>query len=431
LIIDRIQVAYCEGWDSEAGTIAGPLSSALAAERHHAGKQYAVLLSAGDTPVALIEVARGELHYGLRVFGQRGRFVSEVNCRLLDEDRLFILEQRTGLFTDPEQIKPHDRKWRRVVTAQPGHVRDSEIIPGALRERTGLADTADYWVDAPDFGDWGRFIRSFPAALGEAGLEVPATVLLDDVSVPDGQGLPPSERPWEPPWPLTPDPARLAWLFGSGTRLTYDLTRGLQGPESDEGIRQVTVEVVNAGTLRMPSGRVVAKYPSWSRPVEPFTVSVPPGEYPVLVSVARFADEPAHRRVAAAKLVIRDEPAETCSTETWEMALTPGQDPRLLGNGQFYGFGVDSGTGCFCDDSASADFAKLIRHDILAGAITGSITDPRSGTNLIGYESGWGDGSYPTWIGRAADGSVTCFVSDMLLMPAASPQLGTDVFDPS
>ncbi|MGN9813547.1 DUF4241 domain-containing protein [Micromonospora sp. BQ11] len=29
--------------------------------------------------------------------------------------------------------------------------------------------------------------------------------------------------------------------------------------------------------------------------------------------------------------------------------------------------------------------------------------------------SGWGDGAYPTWIGRDADGTVACFVADMLL----------------
>lgn len=29
--------------------------------------------------------------------------------------------------------------------------------------------------------------------------------------------------------------------------------------------------------------------------------------------------------------------------------------------------------------------------------------------------SGWGDGAYPTWIGRYAEGGVTCFVADMLL----------------
>jgi hypothetical protein len=46
-----------------------------------------------------------------------------------------------------------------------------------------------------------------------------------------------------------------------------------------------------------------------------------------------------------------------------------------------------------------------------------ALTDPDTGANLIAYQSGWGDGFYPTWIGRDHDGNVTCFVSDMLLMP--------------
>lgn len=39
-------------------------------------------------------------------------------------------------------------------------------------------------------------------------------------------------------------------------------------------------------------------------------------------------------------------------TATWEPALLPGQRPRLLGGGQYYGFGVDSGTGAFLDIAA-------------------------------------------------------------------------------
>ncbi len=51
------------------------------------------------------------------------------------------------------------------------------------------------------------------------------------------------------------------------------------------------------------------------------------------------------------------------------------------------------------------------------------MSDLESGTNLIAYHSGWGDGAYPTWIGRAADGDVVCFVADMLLMPGnAAPE---------
>jgi hypothetical protein len=37
------------------------------------------------------------------------------------------------------------------------------------------------------------------------------------------------------------------------------------------------------------------------------------------------------------------------------------------------------------------------------------------GGGLIAYHSGWGDGSYPTWIGRDENGEVLCFVTDMLL----------------
>jgi hypothetical protein len=162
----------------------------------------------------------------------------------------------------------------------------------------------------------------------------------------------------------------------------------------------------------MPSGRLVAKDPAWiDANDQPFTVTVPPGEYPVRLSVVRFVDNPEHERVAAAKLAIRDNPAES-----WEMAVLPGQDPRLLGDREFYGFGVDAGMACFYDASTAAAFARLNRDNVLGDAITAPISDLESGTNLITYHSGWGDGSYPTWIGRAADGDVVCFVADMLLL---------------
>lgn len=411
LNVDLLEVTYCEGWNFEAGAAAGPMSTTLAEERDAAGEQYAVLLSAAERPVALIEVARGELHYGLRFFGEEPRFVSEVDCRLLEEDRLFMAEQRLGPLPDDEQFTRLGRKWGRVVSARPGYVQEKEEIAGALRHSHGPADTGEYWVDLPEFGDWGRFIHSFPRALNAAGLDVPATAALFDVSAPDGPGLALGERPWQPSRALAPDPAHLVRLFAAGTRLAYKTTGGLGA--GNERIERVTVEVADAGKLRMPSGRVVAKDPTWFTHVDAFTVTVPPGEYSVLLSVVRFAGSPGHTRVAAAKLVIRDEPSET-----WEMALLPGQDPRLLGNQQFYGFGVDAGTGCFYDDSAAEAFSEIM-HDILGGGMSGSMTDPDSGANLIAYHSGWGDGSYPTWIGRDHGGNVTCFVSDMLLMPGS------------
>jgi hypothetical protein len=32
--------------------------------------------------------------------------------------------------------------------------------------------------------------------------------------------------------------------------------------------------------------------------------------------------------------------------------------------------------------------------------------------------AGWGDGAYPTWVGRDARGDVTCFVTDFFVVPA-------------
>ncbi|HEX9039494.1 MAG TPA: DUF4241 domain-containing protein [Trebonia sp.] len=50
-------------------------------------------------------------------------------------------------------------------------------------------------------------------------------------------------------------------------------------------------------------------------------------------------------------------------------------------------------------------------------AFTAPASDPGSSANLIAYHSGRGDGSYPVWIGRSADGEVACFLADMQLMP--------------
>ena len=35
--------------------------------------------------------------------------------------------------------------------------------------------------------------------------------------------------------------------------------------------------------------------------------------------------------------------------------------------------------------------------------------------------SGWGDGSYPVWIGRTAAGDIACFVADLLTFDIMTP----------
>ena len=187
------------------------------------------------------------------------------------------------------------------------------------------------------------------------------------------------------------------------------------------------IDIQAIGELKLLTGRLMAQDPGWGMHpgVQPFTVGVPPGRYPVTLSISHWDQSPRPgpaspmRLVNAAKLTVRDEPAAS-----WELALQPGQDPATLEDGHFYGFGVDSGTGCFMDASAREHLHQLqADQDLWSEAIggvfeRGGIDVPTGDpdVNIIVFKCGMGDGSYPTWIGRAANQDPVCFVADLELL---------------
>jgi len=210
------------------------------------------------------------------------------------------------------------------------------------------------------------------------------------------------------------------WLFTPGSEFREDET-GTVG----------VIHLVDGGQLWLPTGQVIACDPFvglGQGEAEPFTVAVTPGHYRVEAAVATLtqpdqlpSDDP-HLRVAAARLVIRDEP-----TAAWELALQPGQDLAELTEDEFYGYGVDAGTGAFYDASVDGSFPECVADEgPLWDAFEQSkwapgphlITASDTGHNLIAFTSGWGDGAYPTFIGRTAAGEVTCFVTDFFVVPA-------------
>jgi hypothetical protein len=258
---------------------------------------------------------------------------------------------------------------------------------------------------------------AFPGHLAALGHQVSLAVVTDDVSEPSGERLPARMRPWHPPRPLRP--GRLDLLFTPGTRLEVGSSEAIPGVGGT-----VTVEVGQIGTLRMPSGALIACDPGYlyeppgERVVEthayrqshqPFTATVPPGEYPVMLSEFRWLAG-SGPRVVAAKVWVRDG-----RVASWEMALRPGEDPRTLSDNGFFGFGVDEGVGCFYDAAAAPALAPLTEGLVLGYEMTAEVTDEKSGANLIAFSSGWGDGTYPIWIGRTAAGDIACFIADMLL----------------
>ncbi|WP_071592324.1 DUF4241 domain-containing protein [Pseudanabaena sp. PCC 6802] len=236
-------------------------------------------------------------------------------------------------------------------------------------------------------------------------------------------------------------------LQESGNSFQYNI--------SYKGMQTVRTSVHRIGELILTSGRIIACDPLMTPDSRYyFTRSIPPGRYPVFVSVADFQPF-GTTRFACAMLRISEQP-----TEKWEIAVVNDQYP-LHDEGEMYGYGVDSGTGCFMDFDAMQSLCTLAHPDPLAYAAASEISseqawnltlaaserferefcdkaieqmeenqfglysgiaswadvqvDEETSANIILFSSGWGDGGYASYWGYDASGEATCLVTDFAL----------------
>lgn len=188
--------------------------------------------------------------------------------------------------------------------------------------------------------------------------------------------------------------------------------------------KRVTFQVHELGQLLITSGAIAASDPFVSPNVAPYVQAVPNGRHPVSVAVARF--ENGDERVAFARTRFANSTAIA-----WKMALAPGQDPAGLGPDEYFGYGVDSGTGCFMDPIAGRLLSELMDADSnYYDAVdkemqntyrpTWSWLDWRPSKareeNITCFSSGWGDGSYASFFGFDADGRVSALVTDFAVL---------------
>lgn len=231
------------------------------------------------------------------------------------------------------------------------------------------------------------------------------------------------------------------------TDLLRAFTNGLRGQNYSGDAFSIQVEQI--GELLVTSGSIVACDPLWLQTApQAYTTRVPPGHYPILLSIANSIVN----WVACAQLRLNEQ-----EVVRWEMALRPGQDPSTLKPGSFFGYGVDAGMGCFLDldvlewvfeqagirdldlwrrlsrgpDAYTPEELEEIRefieparkyieeavHQRLETEIgmdyTTCVTlNETTGGNIIIFRSGEGDGSYASFFGYAADGSLSCLVTD-------------------
>lgn len=382
-----VELVYCEGWDPAVASTVRQLPEATARERDATGEQYAFVL-VGDRPLALVEVCWAADHACAWRFDEHGRRDRRLELRRWPDGRLRLRAARQWDY-GPATPEFHggEPSWRASYWSAT-YDRDGRARESSANWDRPAPEFTTSW-EVPAFGEWSPVVAEL------LGYPVAARLAPD----PDPVADPPLVAPWRPPVPLRP--RHLDETFEAGARFLLD------GGE-------VTVELVSGGALALPSGRLIVADPDpWLAETAQFVDVVPPGTYPVRLSVVRFADDPDHARVAAAAVVVSDGP-----TVSWGNAWRSGEDGLLLGDGEYFGVGVDGGRVALVDASVAAVHADTVEdhYDDMTG-FAHEVVKP--GANLISVESGWGDGSYPVWVGRDAGGRVTCFVVDFLVLAHA------------
>lgn len=189
------------------------------------------------------------------------------------------------------------------------------------------------------------------------------------------------------------------------------------------------LDVVRTPDVVLPTGRLVVCDPGYtaygSRLHKKYlAATVNPGAYPVQVAVVDTVSEraalPPRRPVTAARVFISH--AEVASWEPAWPLKEPAADGNVVG-----GFGVDAGMGCFMDESIAPFLdnyqtgegggarGRALGEQVIKNGWT-VIADDESGANVVIFDCGMGDGSYPVWLGKAADGSLAQVAADLELL---------------
>jgi len=107
------------------------------------------------------------------------------------------------------------------------------------------------------------------------------------------------------------------------------------------------------------------------------------------------------------------ERALTCSL------IVGDQDPQQLGAGEYLGYPVDTGTGCFCDFAV----IRSVKPKALKASFAAKMESSESNSfnvfniqvgraNLIAFRSGFGDGICGTFAAFDSEGRVSAVVTD-------------------
>ena len=191
---------------------------------------------------------------------------------------------------------------------------------------------------------------------------------------------------------------------------------------NDDG-KEILFKRTKIADLSVNSPEICACDPLVCPDTPPFTQKVPTGRFPVYLSIAHIRTD---RRVGFAALVFSKEPVHR-----WEMALLPKQNISKLKPEEIFGYGVDSGTGCFIDSHSAALLnTRMQGEDAYYEVITDELDKTQVNTwawanielssnpsaNFVAFSTGYGDGMYASYFGFGADKVPLCLVTDFGLI---------------
>ncbi|THA85603.1 DUF4241 domain-containing protein [Streptomyces sp. A0592] len=408
-----VEVGYAQGWDLTARAPWRPISAEEARERDAAGLPYVAeyRIPGREAPVEVRLVSWPDHHVGLWVYDEQGRRTHQADYRLLDGDRLLTRITRIWRYGGPEVAEFDAEAPRVTYTLHPDTrgIVSHEPRGSKGSRRDTLADVPDEekWRDRPAFEDWPVISAQVEGLAEPVTLRAAATV-----ADRDAEGAPAGL--WRAPRPGTAGP--MDALFRPGTRMTTP-----QHPD------MTVVRPRRMGTLNVPSGLLAIDCPLDARGPR-LTVAVPPGEHVLEEGQIAFGYHCMYddrwvdtTEPTAVRLRVSEEPAVS-----WEMALAPEDDVRLLEDGHVYGFGTDGATGAFADAGAWVPLQErvhqVVDHTDQDGEdFTGSMfllrtREPESGAELVAFAV-CSDGCHPVWVGRSADGDVVGVVVVVDEMP--------------
>ena len=171
--------------------------------------------------------------------------------------------------------------------------------------------------------------------------------------------------------------------------------------------------------IKLPTGKIVANDPLMIYEYEPYLITVAPGEYPVYLYIHHIKTD---KRVAFAEIRFTDS-----LPVRFELARTEADKDVVCSPNEYVGYGVDSGTGGFMDESVVQLLKELdsdqnmeyfdavddlLEESYVHTYSTANFTPKGAGANVAVFSSGYGDGVYGSYWGYDESGELCCLLTD-------------------